>query len=450
MGVGIYLQGRYRSPAKKKNAVEGWLADVRSWFDAGIAGDDIWGDIPIGARDDISHDDHPAVFLDLHPAAEDVEVIVPEPGRVIVSAKTSTVGPGYHTSLCQLVRRFGDEFQVRWDPPGEEGDDDSQDETGYFFSGDRSAVEDAMLLHLRTMANISLETFEESDCTLEAWHLPLGHSYAAYPTDGVRTPIGPRSMKWIRAVQKDPRKGIDLYPWWDDGLTAGFHLGRALCQMWTQVRWRSPLTEDEYDAWDAVCDDLCRAYELDPELDYPWREWAELIDHLNESEGATSVRPELDKTIRKKAARVPADRPLVGYRRHPVQVTLVDGWSITIPGAMAEEWDEGTWSAWDGRRTVWFTSWSLTTQKDEPVPAAEALQSMNLREGKVIRFRKDKLIGKAVRRETEEDGETLRNLQAYSAVDGKAALCNVFYPDPADDDWAVETWHSLTGDPATE
>ena len=447
MGVGLYLNGRYRSP-KGKDAIDAWFAGVRRWLESDLGNGDFWGEFLIRCRRGRTHNGHQALFVDLHPAGEEVEFIVPEPGRLTVSAKTSTVGPGYHTALSQLLHRFGEDRKVRWNPAGED-DDDSQDETGYFFTGDRAAVEDEMLLHLRTMANISLETLEQTGYTLEAWHLPIGHSYSEYPGEGVRTPVGVRSVDWIRAVRKDPRKGIDLYPWWDDGLTAGFHLGRALCRMWADVRWRPLLTDEEYDAWDDVCSDLCQAYELDPDLDYPWREWAELVDILNGFEGASGVTPELEKVIRKKAARVPASRPLIGYRRFPVKVDLLDGWSITIPGAMAEKWEDLTWSAWDGVRTVWFGNWGLT-RDGEPVPAADVLDAMKLPKGKLIKHRQGKLIGKAIRGEVEEDGKTLLNLKAFSAVDGKAALCNVFYDDPADDGWAIDTWHSLTAEPATE
>ena len=36
----------------------------------------------------------PALFVEIHPGAEEVEFCVPAPGRLVVSAKTSTAGPG--------------------------------------------------------------------------------------------------------------------------------------------------------------------------------------------------------------------------------------------------------------------------------------------------------------------------------------------------------------------
>jgi hypothetical protein len=447
MGVGIYLHGRYKALTRAKDPARKWLEGIETWFNEDIAGDKFWGNFLTECRQGVTHDDKPALFVMIHPAGEEVEVIVPESGRVLVSAKTSTVGPGYHTALCQLMQRLGEEKKVRWRPAGEK-DDSSHDESGYFFSGNRAAVEKEVLLHLKTIAAISVETLQGEDLTLEAWHLPLGHSYSEYPGD-VHTPMGVRSIEWVRAVAEDPRKGRDIYPWWEDGLTAGFHLGRALTQMWTAVRWRPVLSDDEYDEWSLICEDLCDAYKADPALDYPWREWAELIDILGGVEGACGVTPAIEKVIRKRAAKVPADRPLIGYRRYPVKVDLLDGWSIRIPGAMAEKWEDNTWSAWDGQRTVWFSNWGLTRKDGSPVPAAEALKVMTIPEGKPVRHKEGSLIGRGGLRETEEDGEVLQNLMAISAVDGKTALCNIFYHDKGDYDWAVATWHSLTGTPAT-
>lgn len=441
MGVGLYIRGTCASAG----AVDDWLAGVQYWFDEDIAGDPFWGNFLTRCRSGTTHDDRPALFVLIHPAAEEVEFIVPEPGKVLVSAKTSTVGPGYHTALCELLHRFGDEQGVAWLPEGED-DDGSHDETGYFFTGDRAGVEREMLLRLKTMAAISTETLAATGHTLKAWNMPIGHD-SEYP-GGVHTPLGVRSDEWVRAVAADPTTGRDILAWWDDGLTAGFYFGRALHAMWADVAWRPALTDDEYDAWDFACDDLCRAYKLDPTLDYPWREWAELIDILNDFEGASGVSDELEAAVRERAARVPPDRPLVGYRRFPTTVKLLDGWTITVPGAMAQKWDELLWSAWDGERTVWFSNWGITN-KGTPVPAEECLAAMKLPDpdAEVIRHRDGELVGKAVRGVSEEDGEELLNLKAFSAVDGKAALCNVFYHDDADDEWAVRTWHSLKAPP---
>jgi hypothetical protein len=43
--------------------------------------------------------------------------------------------------------------------------------------------------------------------------------------------------------------------------------------MWTDVRWRFPVNEQEEFVLSGVANCLKSAYELDPNLDYPWAEW---------------------------------------------------------------------------------------------------------------------------------------------------------------------------------
>src|SRR5205814_401036 len=108
--------------------------------------------------------------------------------------------------------------------------------------------------------------------------MPAGHRY---PHHGpLVTPLGPRDLGWVEAVADDPRRGIDLFPWWSEGIDGSFYLGRALCRMWKDVRWRVPLTEEEGDLLMSTHLDLCRAYALEPSLSYPWREWREMMDDI--------------------------------------------------------------------------------------------------------------------------------------------------------------------------
>ena len=50
--------------------------------------------------------------------------------------------------------------------------------------------------------------------------------------------------------------------------------------MWREVRWRVPLTDDEGRLLMDVHLDLAGAFRLDPSLDYPWREWRELMESI--------------------------------------------------------------------------------------------------------------------------------------------------------------------------
>src|SRR5205085_11778913 len=123
------------------------------------------------------------------------------------------------------------------------------------------------------------------------------------------------------------------------------------CRMCQDVDWRPSVTDDE---GGLVLDGhlgLELAFHLDGTGPIPWREWEELLEHMSDYFGYLEFQKavNLEGEIRSRATRA-AGGPRIGYRRGPVQVSLTGGWSITIPGELAEAWEtEGqSWNAWYG------------------------------------------------------------------------------------------------------
>lgn len=437
MGVGIYLAGRCKS---RRTAAEKWLQRVADWINEDLPSDPVWRYLRTTTEQGQRGEGEPALFVGFYPANEPVEFFVPEPRRMIVSAKTSILGPGYHIALCQILKRMGEGLGITWEPPDEgEG---TGDETGYFHTGDKPALEEEMLKHLRTMAGLLDENFRESPDFEMSLSMPMDHSFEGGP---IKTIVGVRDRAWLGRVQADARNGIDLFPWWEEGLTPRFYLGRAIVEMCMNVRWRvHPLDGEEWMCQARAYDDLHDAFVGDPSLPIPWHEWAEMRDYLDRAEEYVS-EDEMSEEIRRRAAEEP-ERPLLGYRRRPVRVSLGHGWSIAIDGAMSEQWKDSTWSAWDGERTVWFSCWNVQ-RGENPVPADELLErfvkSTGL-EGKPVELDSEGMIGRGAIGPYEEDGEQLWNLKGLSAVDGRVALCNLYYRDEADREWAMKQWHALT------
>ena len=81
-------------------------------------------------------EDKPTLFCQLHPAAEELELSLVDLDHLVASAKTSTVGPGYHIFVCDMVRKLGERFRLAWVTDDEE----YFDEAGYFFSGNQERV----------------------------------------------------------------------------------------------------------------------------------------------------------------------------------------------------------------------------------------------------------------------------------------------------------------------
>lgn len=448
MGLGLLLTGTYAAGAAEQSA-DDWLEQVAAWLEG-------HEEEPLmlchrGANDA----EQPTLFVHLHPCAEEMEISVPTPGVCAVAAKTSTVGPGYHIFVCNLLHELGKQFHLSWDEPGDDddddddnGDDDAQigDETGYFFHGDAALLRQEMLRWLSALARVVTENCRRDAVSIRMVSMPLDYSYPAQ--SGIVTPTGPREPEWFERMVENPEEGIDFFPWWPDEIGAAFFLGRAVSRLWQEVRWRTPITEEEGELLMDVHLDLERAYHLDAAAPIPWREWHELLGYLNEYFGYAEFQHEesLEEIIRDRAERADPETPAIGYRRGPVQVMLTGGWSVVIPGEMAEEWEDGgeTWSAWHGGRTVWFTSWSVQKEDDSVLSASEILNSRTWPEdGEMIEHADGPLLGRAMFLECEENGQTMWNLKAYSAVEGNFALCNIYLQDKDDLLWALEVWKSL-------
>jgi hypothetical protein len=60
-------------------------------------------------------DTKPTFFCRLHPAAEEVEFTFVDGLHLTASANTSTVGPGYHIFVCDLLHAFRTRFSCVMD-----------------------------------------------------------------------------------------------------------------------------------------------------------------------------------------------------------------------------------------------------------------------------------------------------------------------------------------------
>ena len=114
MGVGLFLTGTYSSGAADQSA-DDWLEQVAAWLEG-------HEEEPLMLCHRAANDaDQPTLFVQMHPCAEEVEISVPAPGVCAIVAKTSTVGPGYHIFVCDLLHALGTQFHLEWDEPDERG-----------------------------------------------------------------------------------------------------------------------------------------------------------------------------------------------------------------------------------------------------------------------------------------------------------------------------------------
>jgi hypothetical protein len=371
------------------------------------------------------------LVVELHPAAEPMLLDAPEPDRVRLSAATGTAGPGYHRHVATLALALGEELGIAWELEG-------ADSTGWIVRRDDAALENAFLEGLRELASAVLAMAADGKRGFGLL-LPEGH---LYEHDGfVATALGPRDEAWVRAVAEDPRRGIDILPWWSAERDARYFLELARVHLWLEVRWRAPVDDGERALLEQVATWLERAHGLDPDAAVPWDEYSELLEHLGE-ESLRATRAHL----KAKSGSVLAKRSPIGYRRRPVRVLLGGGWSLRIPGELAERWDErGTWVAWDDHRSVWFTSMTVHTDDGAPSPSTEVtLESLPpLEAEELLELERGDLRGVACFVDEEHEGQAVHRLEAHAARGANAAIGTVVFVRDEDRDWALSTWGSV-------
>ncbi len=413
MSVKLSLAGTRRGSGFLRAPPEGplpWLRRVAHWFEAQH------GELLESTGLDAGPLGTPMLRLRLHPAASEVSFVATSGAHVSVSAETSAVGPGYHLFLCDALKSLGIALGIDW------ADSDTSakpgDPTGYFHTGDADPVDVHMLASLQESVGqvLRMRRLGESGFALS---MRLGHTFD-YP-GALLTPLGPRDARWLRDVYEDPRRGIDVFPWWTPGLHARTRLNRARCRLWTDVIWRPPLLEDERRLLRDVARLLEQGWREDPELPYPWREWQEVLGFLG-------VGGTLAEEVHRRASAAPGGPP-IGYRRGEVQVSLPEGWEIRIPGSLAEtHLQDGTWVARDHRRSVRF------------VPLMDGgADSFAERRALDLEHRGERVSGRASLRV--EPGEC--RLTALCTSGKRRALCVVSFDDPEEQDWALGTWRSL-------
>ncbi len=425
LSVGIRLVGQAskRGRVPRLPAADVLLNDIESRLLA-EAGDTA---MPVSRTGEGSAE--PGLRVRLHPAASDLEIAVADGGRITASANTAEVGPGYHTYVCHLLRRMGTDLSIAWEP-GDPGAG-TGDQTGYFESGARADAEQALLLWLHDELQAAQSARARGE---RGYHLGSFGDHRFAFEGAVATALGPRDDEWLRAAVNDPRIAIDVWPWTPDAMDARYLLNRALVLMWSDVRWRAPATQAERNTIDEVLRLLRKAFPLDPELPYPWREWKEQLDLV----GAPD--PLYDR-IAKEAATA-GDGPLIGYRRDNV-VAVHGGWALEIPGSFAERRTAEEWWAGEGGRSITLAAVSTGTEAG-PMTAEAFLEQVsgNLGSG-ALTHHDGQVIGKA--RLAVDDGSEVGHavLDAYSAVRGSGAALRIEIHDPADWEWALGMWRSL-------
>jgi hypothetical protein len=394
-----------------------------------------------------------AIEIVLHPAARPIRIEASDDGRVVVTAMTVPVGPGYHTYVASLLDRLGGELGITWaklatPPPGVAGRvtaapgpsdaSASIDPTGAFGSGDRHDAERGHLGWLRS-ALTAVRGARRQGATGLHLATPPGVRFAF--EGAVATVLGPRDDAWLERALGDPRVAADVWPWVADAMDARYLLGRALSSLWLDVRWRPPVGVEEVQLVDDILGTLRRAYPLEPGLAWPWREWRELLQLRDLPDPAT--RALLDRAAGPLVGGPEAEgTPLIGYRRRPVTI-VHEGWALDVPGSFTGHRTSDEWSGGEAGRNVTLAG-TETAEGGHPMSADRFLQQVASHLGRDAIEHDDGVVsGRARLASDTSSGVEVATVEGFSAVRGRGAAIRIEIDDPQDWKWALDTWRGL-------
>ena len=291
-------------------------------------------------------EDH--ALLSLFPNAEELVLSIDESGAVELEVTTSPVGAGYHMLCCVFVDALATELDIRWS--------EVSDETEFYLNKDAAECRGHFVGWARAIASSLVSDQFQGHSNL-AVCMGIGERFH-FPAYCI-TPFGPASREDMEARAASDEAAAQWMPWMDPAPDASTLLAAAKSLMWCDVRWRELDPEDAPDAEGPphramlqALDLLESAYELDEDLDYPWHEWLELIEHSGEDR---DIRPTVDA----RAAATPEPETPIGYRRENVTVPLPFGATIQLPGDLTWMLTDEAWVAAGGTASVQITPYSL-------------------------------------------------------------------------------------------
>jgi hypothetical protein len=147
LGIGLFVEAKIpgRGLLGRKPGRDRLFSDLRQAIQEYLTD-------PLMARlSEFGSHEH-TLFVRLHPCAEPVEFIWKPDLSITASAKTSTVGPGYHAFLIELLQHLGRLLNLKW-----EWDQDSADEANFAQSGNFAVLQQEMAKFWKSLGGILLE-----------------------------------------------------------------------------------------------------------------------------------------------------------------------------------------------------------------------------------------------------------------------------------------------------
>jgi hypothetical protein len=343
-----------------------------------------------------------------------------EKGKLCLTAKTSSAGPGYHAFLVDFLDGLGVLPTI------------VEDETGYYESRDFSLLQGEMGKWLKFL---SAQILQASG---DALNLVVSLPIECVPQQSQRfacCPLGFFEKEFfIRAAEGKP-VGDEFFIWWNRAADAPFFLNCAMNLIWCEINWIEPQLDEETENVNAALGCLEKALSMDRGLAFPAAEWLELA--------SLSGNRALEETIRARFGEIGEGK--MGYRRE-LLTSRVNRWFFTRRGAMhSDAEDNGSLVWWDDDHTIRVSALSFA-RKDGAVPNSK--EGLEIATGgsdsfQPFKLRDESVAAAVMETQIEEDGELIWQTQLAASLDTELLVLDVFYPHEEDRDLAFQICASV-------
>ena len=353
-----------------------------------------------------------------------------EDGRLCISAKTNSAGPGYHAYLIDILDG------LRVSPISVE------DETGYYEDRDFGHLQDQMAGWLKGVSEQLLEMSEESDYM--DFSISLSTDWSPENTGHFAScPLGYFEKDFFEMARKHEYMAPKFFVWWHREQDARFFRNVLLNMIWCEINWLPPETDTEYEAIAAALACFDKAYASDPGLGYPIDELKELSGLAGTGGSFGIVYSDMIKKYRPRHGEL---AELRGYMRGAIRRNVV-GWHLTHDGNMHSSIEEdGSLVLWDDRRTIRITILSVQLKEDVPNKSETLLRDVTEKEEgcEPLRLRNPEIAACIQRSVIEENGETLYMTRMTAALDNEIMVMSLFSIDEGDREWATKICASVS------
>lgn len=418
MGLGIYIKGEVSKPL---------LSFKKKLFDLSTIQDYITDHSSGLFKDFLSFDQSEStLYATLHPCEESVHFVL-SGSTIICSAKTNSVGPGYHAYLVEFVEKLGKDLGIKWSWDLEEDEEYYQDETGYYQHRNYEQLQLEMLGWLKALCR----TYDEEGGKQIMVSLPMGFPRMKLDYFAM-SPVQIWEKEWFNKVaglEPEDLKwaGEEFFIWWNQEPDALFYKQTGIALMNVDCPWHFPVDEQEKNLLSAIDQCFESARKLDPFIELPEGDW---------------------ETVRNLPSEIESDilETQYGYRKHLMTFDLPGEWLIDLPGTMYRTTDGNTLVFYDHLFSVRSLAYNIEKETSDAEYAETFFDTNeNVGAGTETLYSETDLAGKAIvcYAIDKEANSEYWVLQGVKVKDDKFLLSTICYPTEEHKEWAVQTWNSI-------